>query len=890
MFVGGGKRKGAFACYLEPSHADIFAFLDLKKNNGVEEERARDLFYGMWIPNLFMERVAKNENWTLFSPDETPELPNTFGDKYEEIYRNYELIKPAEHKRVIPARKLWEAILTAQIETGTPYMLYKDSANAKSNQKNLGTIHCSNLCVRGNTCILTDKGQFEIASIVDTTVNVWNGEEFSETVVRKTGINQKLKSIEFSNGVTIECTPYHKFYDNLGNEIRAVDLCIGTKLEKVQKWPIIDGTEAVKYPYTHGLYCSEGFEATHTSEVLPSDIDLKFKVPINASITDKLRWFEGYCDGDGCLSRNGDNYSIHCSSVNKEFLLQVRLMLQTLGIDTEITKMCDTNGRYRLLLSINSLASLINIGFCPKRLNFDAIGAPNRDAHHFTQVSKISDVDGLHDTFCFTEKKLNKGVFNGIRTGNCTEIIEYTSKDEVANCLTSDSLIMTKSGIRKIIDCDNADVFVPFESDNELNSKPHFEKAVLINKGEQEIYQIDCISSNSIKATASHKFLTFQSRNYYKKINSYEWKRVDQLKAGDRLAISLHGPVSNEFDIALTLENLNKDFASIGWVVGDGWFTTHDNQLENSWVIGVCFGPEDVYASEIVLSVLNRWQQTTACAAGGHDNPVNVYVQPNGVINWRSAKRAFIALITTRFGLKPALGPKKEIPEAILNSNPTELASFLSALFSADGCVIMAKDKGPLISYSSASKKLLDQIQIVMASFGIHGRTHWQQNVLGRGTNQGTYQIFGKENLLKYHKSIGFLLSLKKQSKLNEYLKFEYKQASHNHEWVSVKQIVPIGKEQVYDLAMVSGHHFIANGKISHNCNLHSIALPMFMNADKTFNYVKLFNVTKLVTRGLNKVIDINAYSVPQARHSNLKHRPIGTGVQGKNNFTIRCI
>ena len=141
---GGGKRKGSFAMYVEPWHADIFDFLDLKKNHGKEEMRARDLFYAMWIPDLFMQRVEQDSTWTLMCPNECPGLFDIYGDEFEALYHKYEA--EGKGRKTIKARELWEKILESQVETGTPYMLYKDAANRKSNQKNLGTIRSSNLC------------------------------------------------------------------------------------------------------------------------------------------------------------------------------------------------------------------------------------------------------------------------------------------------------------------------------------------------------------------------------------------------------------------------------------------------------------------------------------------------------------------------------------------------------------------------------------------------------------------------------------------------------------------------------------------------------------------------------------------------------------------------
>ncbi|KAH9543579.1 hypothetical protein CY35_13G072700 [Sphagnum magellanicum] len=141
---GGGKRKGAFAVYLEPWHADVFDWLELRKNHGKEESRARDLFYGLWVPDLFMKRVQENGTWSLFCPNEAPGLADLWGDEFESLFVKYE--KEGKAKKVVQAQKLWFAILEAQIETGNPYMLFKDACNRKSNQQNLGTIKSSNLC------------------------------------------------------------------------------------------------------------------------------------------------------------------------------------------------------------------------------------------------------------------------------------------------------------------------------------------------------------------------------------------------------------------------------------------------------------------------------------------------------------------------------------------------------------------------------------------------------------------------------------------------------------------------------------------------------------------------------------------------------------------------
>jgi ribonucleoside-diphosphate reductase alpha subunit len=170
---GGGKRKGSFAVYLEPWHADIFDFLALKKNHGKEEMRARDLFYAMWISDLFMTRVENNEMWSLFCPNEAPGLSDVWGEDFERLYEKYE--KEGKFRKQVKAQDLWFEILESQIETGTPYILYKDAANRKSNQKNLGTIKSSNLCTE--IIQYTSKDEVAVCNLASIALNKFVGED-----------------------------------------------------------------------------------------------------------------------------------------------------------------------------------------------------------------------------------------------------------------------------------------------------------------------------------------------------------------------------------------------------------------------------------------------------------------------------------------------------------------------------------------------------------------------------------------------------------------------------------------------------------------------------------------------------------------------------------------
>jgi ribonucleotide reductase alpha subunit len=272
-FNQGGKRPGSFAVYIEMHHPDILDFLQLRRNHGEENLRCRDLFLGLWVCDLFMERVKNNEMWSLFDPSDCPRLTEVYGEEYNKLYFEYEEKKM--YREQIPAREIWKAVFVSQKESGIPYILYKDHVNRHNNQSNIGVVKSSNLCVSGDTIILTDKGYQSISMLTKTgrVHRVWNGEEFTHAIFGKTGENKELievtvrvekrehsnnrlseleKAVQLKSDVKgdlkdplglrkshvdykkIKCTPYHKFIlaDDEGNEkiIEAKDLLIGDRL------------------------------------------------------------------------------------------------------------------------------------------------------------------------------------------------------------------------------------------------------------------------------------------------------------------------------------------------------------------------------------------------------------------------------------------------------------------------------------------------------------------------------------------------------------------------------------------------------------------------------------------------------------------------------------
>jgi ribonucleoside-diphosphate reductase alpha chain len=433
---GGGKRNGSFAIYLEPWHSDIELFLQMRKNHGDEELKARDLFYALWIPDLFMERVKSDGKWTLMCPDECPGLSDVYGDDFISLYTKYE--SEERGKKTVKARELWFQILDAQMETGTPYLLYKDASNKKSNQKNIGTIKSSNLCVSPETQILTDKGYFEIQSMVNQKVNIWNGEEFSEVTVHKTGENQELIDVYTNDGCKLTCTKYHKFFIQTKTNISIVEaqnLKEGDKIIKCD-YPIIDNGVEMKNAYTHGFFCGDGTKKENVDLQKSFDVEENPDVPQNYSLTTKLEWFSGYCDYNGFISKKGDHEQLELSSINEEILLKIKLMLQTCGINPKVSKMKEKSV-YKLLISSNDLQKLVTIGFRPKMLQINSdthIHKSNKKTHSFIKIKTIENNGRIDDTYCFNEPKKHSGIFNGLITSQCTEILEYSDENETAVC------------------------------------------------------------------------------------------------------------------------------------------------------------------------------------------------------------------------------------------------------------------------------------------------------------------------------------------------------------------------------------------------------------------------------------------------------------------------
>jgi ribonucleotide reductase alpha subunit len=404
----GGKRKGSIAMYLEPWHIDIEQFLDLKKNTGAETERARDIFTALWIPDEFMTRVINDDDWYLMCPSVSVGLTDLYGKEFSELYLSY--IESKRYIKKVKARELFQKALESQIETGVPYILFKDNINRKSNQSNIGTVKSSNLCVHEDTKILTKDGYIKISKLENKEVNVWNGFEWSKVMVKKTATNQNLVRVTLSNGAYLDCTPQHKFYIKDGSNI--------TEIEKgASDLQIGDVLIDYKLP-----------EPDTFNEIIYDNYDTS--IPLNESIDFKIKWFDTFvkCYGVTC-----DNL-IFIENQDKELLINLRLMLHTLKVETQIicTDQQQIEPSWRLLIDKTFIDQLVRLGFEKTNQFFNL----KMNYKYDTNISIVSVKDSYEnvDTYCFTEEKRHLGMFNGILTGQCAEITEVSTSQEYAVC------------------------------------------------------------------------------------------------------------------------------------------------------------------------------------------------------------------------------------------------------------------------------------------------------------------------------------------------------------------------------------------------------------------------------------------------------------------------
>lgn len=473
----GNTRSSACIVTFDSFHYQSPELSLLKHESGKDEDRARKLQYSVkWRPEL-SRAIKANEDIYLIDPHKTSDLFESYGSEWKELYDKY-IKNPHIHKRKYNARELAHNFTVTTADTGNLYYFFPDNANEQD--IGAGHIPASNLCVSGDTKILTRTGYLPIATLAGSTVECWNGEEWSETPIFKTSDSSHVVTVHLSNGQTIKATDYHKWYvavqDKHGGltgytEKRTHELSVNDKLIKFDLEPVTHGSKQLELAYENGFYTGDGTKVSDNIQriylyddkklLAPrfttpnrianydrrmdleySSLHHKFFIPDTSySVQSRLNWLAGYLDADGTLTNNNGAESIQVSCVNIDFLNGLVLLLQELGIHSKVLEgnparytslpANDGTGLYkeywckeskRLVISGFELQKLVDLGYKASRVQ-PTLRIYNRSALQFTKVLDIVDDNEYIPVYCGTEPKRNKLMFNGVLTGNCQEMM-----------------------------------------------------------------------------------------------------------------------------------------------------------------------------------------------------------------------------------------------------------------------------------------------------------------------------------------------------------------------------------------------------------------------------------------------------------------------------------
>lgn len=494
-----GTRPGAGAVYVSVHHPNVMDMLDTKRENADEKIRIKTLSIGIVVSDVFWKKWSEGKPYYTFSPYDVKreygkEMSSiNITEMYEELVENENI-----RKWKLDAEEVLQAAALISGESGYPYVLNGDVAS-KADALN-ANINMSNLCVHGDTKILTDKGHIKIGENVGKKVNVWNGQEWSNVELKQTGTDQKMLEVSFNHNQPLVCTPQHQFYIQEGYgrqakilKVEAKDLKKGDKLIRFET-EVIEGDKVLEKAYTNGFYTADGSEVWQERYTKPSSriylygekMKLKEHIEFDGvwldsepnrltasnvpglqpsgfvpdstyTVESRVKWLAGLLDGDGTVAAT----NLQIGSVDFDFLYETQLMLQTLGVDSRVSKMRDgayrpmpTNdgtgdkkdywckANYRLLIGSKGIGQLIELGLNTKRIVLPDVSGTNRSATHMIKVESVKLFEGKHNSYCFTEPKRNMGVFNGLLTGQCSEIIQSNQHSTYNEDLSYDHLGM----------------------------------------------------------------------------------------------------------------------------------------------------------------------------------------------------------------------------------------------------------------------------------------------------------------------------------------------------------------------------------------------------------------------------------------------------------------
>jgi ribonucleoside-diphosphate reductase alpha chain len=464
-----GRRPGAMTVALPIWHADIEDFLELQTEVGDLRGKAYNVQTQVVLCDEFMQAVVDNQSWPLYCPKSLRDAGLNPRDLHADWSRQAKALELSSGS--VSARDLWAKIQKLQVTIGRPYLFFQDAVNEGSPFiENFGPIQSANLCVAPETLVLTKQGYKSIASLAGTSVEVWNGKEWSLSPVFKTSGSAQLKTVRFSDGSEVDTTDQHNWWvKSKANErgknvkVTTADLKPGMVIPKIQ-YPVIEGAETFQNAYTQGLFAADGNYALrgkpgrlepniYGTKVarqrvrLSLDLLAKDFVP-NASYTleNRLDWLAGYLDGDACIAKQANGVkSLQVTTTDLSLAIKIRLMLQEMGVKAACSEV--TTNRYshklpgekpdmirkpavRLCIASAELLKLQNLGLKTKRLNLSFETTPTQSKTQYVKVESIVDYGRVSDTYCLTEPKLNTVVFNGVVSSQCVESYSFFKSDE----------------------------------------------------------------------------------------------------------------------------------------------------------------------------------------------------------------------------------------------------------------------------------------------------------------------------------------------------------------------------------------------------------------------------------------------------------------------------
>ncbi len=951
MYVDqGGNRPGAFAIYLSVDHDDIFTLLAqgrLKGEETLKEVAAPDLKLALWVSDLYMEALAAQlrnaaaveagepddpeaGDWYLFCPDEAPGLHLTWGDAYRELYERY--VAEGRYRRRVKAGDIMEAAFKNWAQGGTPYVVNKCPVNRKSNMQNVAPICSSNLCVAGDTFVLTETGHAPISSLRDHKVAVWNGAEWSPVVPRKTGDDAKLVRVELSDGGRLDCTAYHKFYvvaDGKTAERRAGALRPGDMLEACPEWPVVGAGEPLPHAYTAGVFAAIGYNSDGAPTVdLPPELESLYShislgastgreepsehtlvsglpplnyVPFGRNMLSRLEWFAGFCDaaGDASCMTSVDlpsqprnmlkpdkdvverAFTIRVRSPSAPRLARVKLMLQTLGCDAAIVK-CERSsecgGEHALIIRQRAVATLLELGFRTRRLDVSDHKVDPRNRPTLAHVVSVAELPGTHATFCFTEPKLHRGVFGGVYCGQC---------------VTADTFILTDAGHLPIGELEDQEVQV-------WNGVEMSSVIVRRTNASTNVVRVVFDNGEHIDCTPYHKFYIYKQAACHVGVREV---RAGELREGDRLEKSPKWPV---IECGARLAHAYTS----GFFAADGHYTKGQNRCQNPATdeVGLCWHHRQRQP---------LWEHDGQCRAWCGYNTVNLYgvkkmlldaldVHPDcvGLYNHVASNRLTVNLVDD-------LLPKTSVPQ---NADLGSRVEWFTGLCDGDGCAIRQGSSYSL-QITSINREFLIAVRRMLQTMGCDPKVRLDRDARRETIRGAEYECKSAYRLLVCSYDLDTLFSIGFQPQRLAFPGYARPARDTRHP-IKVCSITALpGEQPTFCFTEPKLHRGVFNGVRAGNCeeitipswsefdapefaqfhpgnaaggeygvcNLAAVALESFIRVDAevTFDFAGEAAAAGLECRALNAVIDLNYNPSEECRRSNHRHRPIGIGLIG---------